>query len=106
MTIDTLIAKKYLALMTSANSRNIEFDLTLADVRKLLTVKKCYYSGVILTDEIDSDNQRSVDRIDNDKGYITGNVVACSRYLNRIKANLTTQDIIYLYKGLKKKAII
>lgn len=105
-TIDSLVANKYLALQNSANSRDIEFTLTLSDVRSLLTSKKCFYSGVLLTDKTDSENQRTIDRVDNNKGYVKNNVVACAKSLNLLKGSLSVENIIMLYKGLKKKKLI
>ena len=41
---DIDIAKKFLQLKQSAESRNLEFNLSLKTVRQLLTRKKCFYT--------------------------------------------------------------
>lgn len=79
---DYRVAKKYLQIANSAATRSKEFSLTLADVRKLLRVKKCHYTGVVFGD---GDNAMTVDRIDSAKGYIKGNVVACTHWANQTK---------------------
>jgi len=79
---DYRVAKKYLQIANSAATRGKEFSLTLADVRKLLRVKKCHYTGVVFGD---GDNAMTVDRIDSAKGYIKGNVVACTHWANQTK---------------------
>ena len=106
MIADIEIARKLLQIEQSAKSRNIPFDLTFQDVKRVLTAKRCFFTGAILTDVVGSPNKLSFDRIDNTKGYITGNVVACSESFNKTKNNLTVNDIVLLYKGLKRKKII
>jgi len=103
---DLYIAKKLIRLEQSANKRGIEFDLSFSDVKRLLNTKRCYYSRVELTDVEEDPNQRSLERVDNNKGYVKGNVVACSRRLNSIKSNLEVKEIKYFYNGLKKKGLL
>lgn len=79
---DEQVAIKYLQLIKSARNRNKEFSLTLSDVRKLLRIKKCHYTGVAFGE---NDNAMTVDRIDSTKGYVKGNVVACTHWANRTK---------------------
>lgn len=95
---DIEVAKKMVNIHSSASSRNIEFGLTFEDVRKLLEYETCYYTGVPFTEE--GNNARSFDRVDNNKGYVTGNVVACTVDINGKKNNLTIDEIICLYKKL------
>lgn len=95
---DIEVAKKMVNIHSSASSRNIEFGLTFEDVRKLLEYETCYYTGVQFTEE--GNNARSFDRVDNNKGYVTGNVVACTVDINGKKNNLTIDEIICLYKKL------
>jgi hypothetical protein len=76
----------------------LEFNLTFDYVKKLLEYDKCYYTNVPFTEE--GLSARSFDRLDNDKGYILGNVVACTVDINGKKNNLTIEEIICLYKKL------
>jgi hypothetical protein len=94
---DYQVAKKLVQLKQSADSRKLEFDLSFKTVRRIMTTKKCYYTGV----EFGEGNlQRSVDRVDSTKGYIDGNVVACTIDINSKKANLTSDEIHLLSKKL------
>ncbi len=79
---DEQVATKYLQLIKSARNRNKEFSLTLSDVRKLLRIKKCHYTGVTFGE---GDHAMTVDRIDSAKGYVKGNVVACTHWANQAK---------------------
>jgi hypothetical protein len=100
MVSDVDIAQKLLAIKSSADSRGIEFNLSLSKVKKLLSTKKCYISGVELNKVQKDDNQLTFDRLDNSKGYIDDNVVACSLRMNRLKGELTIEDITMLYKSI------
>ena len=95
---DLEVARKLVNIHSSAQSRNLEFNLTFEYVKKLLEYNTCYYTNIPFTE--DGPNQRTFDRVDNEKGYIVGNVVACTSDINGKKNNLTIEDIICLYKKL------
>lgn len=103
---DLHVAKKLLQISESAKSRNLDFDLSLRTVKRLLNTKKCFYSGVELDNTTNSNFQLTFDRVDNNKGYVEGNLVACSKEFNEKKTNLSVVDIKLLYKGLKKKKLV
>ena len=67
----------------------------------MLEYKTCYYTNKIFTE--DGPNARSFDRIDSDKGYIEGNVVACTIDINGKKSNLSFEEISCIYLKLVKK---
>jgi len=95
---DIEVAKKLVNIHSSAQSRNLDFDLTFEYVKKLLEYSTCFYTNVQFTE--DGPNARSFDRVDNDKGYVIGNVVACTTDINGKKNNLTIDEIVCLYKKL------
>lgn len=76
----------------NAKNRGIEFTLTPEQFYSLYTEKYCFYTGVELTEE-----NRSIDRIESDKGYTADNVVACDKDFNKRKNDITVQDINILY---------
>lgn len=88
---DVIISRKYLNLHQSAKKRGKDFNLTFSDVKKLLSRKTCYYTGMKLSRE-EGNNQLTIDRIDGTKGYVKGNVVACSHWANQIKNSLYEDD--------------
>jgi len=100
---DLDVAKKLVAIKTSADSRGIEFNLSLKRVRQLLNTKRCFISGVKLNRIQQDPNQLTFDRLDNSKGYTDDNVVACSLRVNRLKDSLTIEDITMLYMAVQKK---
>ena len=85
------IARKFISILNNAERRGKEFNLTLKEVKKLLNRKTCYYTGVKLVNPLRDhegnpiDNARTFDRIDNEQGYVLGNVVACSHWSNQLK---------------------
>lgn len=105
MITDLEVAKKLLKIQQSAQNRDIDFDLSFSEVKRLLSVKKCFYSGKELDNDEKSENQRTFDRIDNTKGYVNGNVVACTKKINHLKGNMTIEEIKLIVKGIKKKKL-
>lgn len=85
---DLILAKKFISKAQNAQSRGIVFDLSLTTFRNLMRAKKCYYTGLQLTDDgsvVCEPTRRTIDRIDHKKGYVNGNVVACSHVFNQFK---------------------
>jgi hypothetical protein len=97
---DVEVAKKLINIYQSAQDRKLEFNLSFDYVKKLLEFKQCYYTGTQFTE--DGTNARSFDRIDSDKGYIEGNVVACTVDINGKKSNLSFSEIDCLHSKLAK----
>jgi hypothetical protein len=68
--------------------RNHEFTLTLAKLKNLIMIQngKCSISGAVLVFKPYSDNQASVDRIDNNIGYVDGNCrLVCLEFNTSVK---------------------
>lgn len=101
---DIDVAKKLVAIKTSADTRGIEFNMSLKRVRQLLNTRKCFITGQTLNRIQGDDNQLTFDRLDNTKGYTDDNVVACSLRMNRAKDALTVEDITMLYMAIVKKS--
>lgn len=97
---DIEVAKKMINLQQSATSRNIEFDLSFETVKHLMTRTNCYYTGIKFEDE--GKMALSVDRVDSRKGYVEGNVVACTVDINSKKSNLSHDEIKMLYEKIKE----
>lgn len=67
--------------------------------------KKCYYTGVemSLTGSHNGDkNAFSVDRIDSSKGYIKGNIVLCTFIVNKMKQDLTLNELYNMCDLIQK----
>lgn len=95
------ILTKRLRILKSANNRGLEFNLTDANVKALLTTKTCYYTGFIFDSDDDPLDVRTFERVDDTKGYVKGNVVAVTLRANRIKNLLMESDNNDLYVGVE-----
>jgi hypothetical protein len=74
-----------------AKKRGIEFNLTLKDIH---IPPLCPIFGIPLSMAVGrlNDNSPSLDRIDNNRGYIPGNVVVISQRANQIKNDGTADE--------------
>jgi len=100
---DLEVAKKMINIHQSAMDRKLEFDLSFESVKGILVQEKCYYTGRTFEDE--GIYSRSVDRIDSSKGYVDGNVVACTVDFNGKKSNLSIDEIKILYEKLVRPSL-
>lgn len=91
---------KYNAKIQSAKDRGIPFEIPLMDYIRLMSARRCYFSGRELFDE-----NRSLDRLNNDLEYVKGNVVSCLKEFNTRKSNLTPREIKQMYLGMKQAGV-
>lgn len=86
---DIYVARYYLSKLQNAKQRNLEFRLTLTQVRNMLRTKVCPLTKVPMTHakgEACLATDLTIDRIDAAKGYVPGNVMAMSRRANSVKS--------------------
>ena len=101
---DWKIARKLVNLHKSAAQRNIDFELSFNKLKSLMNQKKCYFTKVPFGVK-GTDLAMSIDRIDNNIGYIDSNVAACTVRINSKKNNLTFEDIKILYNKMNQHNI-
>ena len=90
----------------NAKRRGIEFNLTFTSMKNLMSAKKCYYTGILLTKSTGKEGELklsdfTIDRIDGSKGYIKGNVVACCHGANKMKNEFESLGLVGLKAGRK-----
>ena len=99
--------KLYRTYKNSAKWRGYIFKLS-SKIFKKITQQRCYYCGV-------KPSQKSrlrgcdgtymfngIDRVDNSKGYIEGNIVACCKWCNIMKRDSTQEDFLEHVKKIYK----
>lgn len=96
-TSDFGVAKKFLQVYNSAKERNIEFSLSLSDVKALIKKKKCHYTDLPF-DYSDREKSLTFDRINCNIGYVKGNVVACRYDVNQLK-NILIEHEVSVFKN-------
>lgn len=89
---DIEIARRYIKKFEHANKKGQEFSLTFAQFKRIMNRKTCAYSGLEFS-KPHSNNAgkmgwRSVtlERIDNTKGYVMGNVIPVCSGINNLKS--------------------
>jgi hypothetical protein len=78
----------------AARQRGVEFSLTVSDIYPL--PERCPVLDIPLNYDNTNgpaDNALSIDRIDPNRGYVSGNVVLVSQRVNRIKNDATVDEL-------------
>lgn len=85
-----------------AKKRNLEWGISDEDARSLFS-SSCFYCGsppmAVHKDRYDATGQRDflyngIDRVDNDLGYIHGNIVPCCGFCNRAKGTKSYDEFV------------
>ena len=83
----------------AAKKRGIKWGLPPEEVRDL-TGTECSYCGCLPAQSVKHPHYRGdylyngLDRIDNDKGYVSGNVAPCCGTCNRMKGTMSIEDFM------------
>lgn len=86
----------------SAKRRKIYFNLSEDDIKKAFTtICPVFNIPLQFNTKEKKDNSFSVDRIDNDKGYISGNIIIISWKANRLKYTSSLEDLEKMVTFLK-----
>lgn len=87
-------------LRSKAKSKGYGFNLTSDD---LIVPEYCPILGIKLDTNGTNDFKPSIDRVDNTKGYVKGNIIIVSGRVNRIKSDASLKelnDIVNFYNRL------
>lgn len=103
---DLYVADKLRRKADNARERCIEFDMSFQSMKNILSAKKCYYTGLPLTRTRHSSfpvrgSDLTIDRLDSTKGYVKGNVVACSHAANQLKSQVEAAGVAGLKMGVR-----
>lgn len=107
MLTDIEIAKRFIKKEQRARDKGIEFNLNFTSFKNMMSAKKCYYTDIPLTYQTGNNLKQTdvtIDRVDNRKGYVKGNVVACCHQVNQLKSLLENSNNVMTTKRLKKMA--
>jgi hypothetical protein len=82
----------FLSAKKRAKRKGLEFTIDKADV---VIPTHCPITGleIVINKGRCGKNSPSLDRIDNSKGYIPGNVAVISNHANHCKSNLSVEEI-------------
>ena len=85
----------YYRLLYKAKTDKMSFTLSLGDIKTLANQTDCYYCQAKMTQGVGRKHHltdRTVDRKDNSRGYIQGNVVMACRRCNLMKGAWFTAE--------------
>lgn len=86
-----------------AKKQGIYFNLkSYKDLPKVPKLCPVFNEPLIVGSGVATDFSPSLDRIDNNRGYIKRNIQIISRKANQMKSNATLEDIEKLYNYMKK----
>lgn len=91
--------KKRIAKKLHFDKRGIHFDLPDWYLALLYRCTHCFYTGEKFT----KGNNLTLERIDNDKGYIVGNVIPVCNDANAKKSNFDDRQIVEHIEKLEEK---
>jgi len=89
-----------------AKRRGLECTITIEDIESIM-VDVCPVLGIPLTineQRTSRDNSYSLDRIDNNKGYVPGNIQIISVKANNMKSNATLEELEALVAYMRRHA--
>lgn len=91
-----IVARRLAKTFESAKSRGKDFNLTFEYMANILAQTHCAYSGEKFTEfGLDA---LTLERWDNDKGYIIGNVIPVKEKYNSVRGNYTIEQLEALAK--------
>jgi hypothetical protein len=105
VTKDSIIGSFLCNYRWGAKRRGLDFDISTSDFRRLVK-SPCFYCATLPTPMETFLNRYSlaaknrdepfngIDRLDNDKGYVSGNVVPCCITCNRAKGTMPYKDFL------------
>lgn len=91
--IEKSVTRLYNTLI-SATRRNKEFSLTLLYINNLMKHSVCSYTGVKFSNDPLSPDYMTLERIDNSKGYVDGNVIPVRQVINTLRGSKSMPDLI------------
>jgi len=85
---------RYSKLVYNSKKKNLPISLTKEEYDKLMKeTTNCYYCNYLFEEgNTNRHNSKSLDRIDNDKGYELSNVVVCCYLCNGVKSDYFTKE--------------
>ena len=86
---DESLERRFVKAKRRANNRKIEWSISLEEYASF-AFQECFYCQNKLGDKVAVST--GLDRIDNSKGYISGNIVSCCNMCNTIKNDFLSSE--------------
>jgi hypothetical protein len=98
--------EKRFRLLRAARARAKKFNLDIdLDVDDIVIPNICPILGIplVINNTVQRDNSPSLDRLDNSRGYVKGNVWVVSQLGNQMKSSANEEQLIEFGKWTKRK---
>jgi hypothetical protein len=85
----------YNSFKKSGMTRGYNWDITVEDIDALYQEQDglCAYSGLPISWSVEGwDHSASIDRVDNDKGYLVGNIQLVHKKINMMRGSLSDEE--------------
>lgn len=88
-----------------AKLKGLEFDLEVVDIPEIPEYCPILNIKIIANNKNEGpqDSSPSLDRLDNNKGYVKGNITIISNRANRIKADSNIEELELIIKYIKEQ---
>lgn len=98
---EDITGTRWNSIVGGARVRNLEFEITKEFIWELYLKQnmRCKYSNVEVSFR---DNSASIDRVDNNKGYLRDNVAIVHKDVNRMKSNFDSDYFVELCSKIHK----
>ena len=100
---DVIVAARLIQTFESAKKRGKDFNLTYEYLENVMSQKVCAYSGEEFGTS--DDDIMSLERFDNDIGYMIGNVIPVKRKYNTMRKDYTLDELIKIRKELASRIV-
>ncbi|QQG32123.1 hypothetical protein CkP1_0018 [Citrobacter phage CkP1] len=99
---EIVIAQRLVHTYKSASSRSKEFNLSMKYLMNIMKQDVCAYSGERFKKELGPD-QMTLERFDNNKGYVEGNVIPVKLKYNKLRANYEIDELVKKQEELSSR---
>lgn len=96
------VAEAYISKYQNAKSRGKEFSLSLIVFANIKAQTHCAYSGI----KFSNNNPMSFERLDNNIGYVDGNVIPVIRRFNTIRGCMSLDEIKSKINQLNERIVL
>lgn len=91
--LEIVVATRLVNTYASATRRQKEFGLTMSYLANIAQQTLCAYSGEPFREGV-NDDMMTLERFDNDKGYVPGNVIPVKKKYNSARGNFSLEELI------------
>lgn len=103
---DSALTGLFSSYRTTAKRRNFDFNLSIEEFKEI-TSKNCYYCEIEPSSRMEKHKYiyyyNGIDRVDNSKGYIKGNIVPCCTQCNTKKGGMSLDMVKKVMEFLNEK---